>query len=120
VEQELVMVTEEMQSADVLYEPSRARQRSLGGAILLAAIDDYRSLDHEVHNDAQQFLYPQAVAWRDHFDWVVSVADGVNPAWLRDALDRCRGRWDAQRLTQKASHGRGVRVHAERGRHEDR
>ena len=43
-----------------------------------------------VHKDAERFLYPQTQEWQDHYDWAVSLADGLNPAWLRDSLDRSR------------------------------
>ena len=69
------------------------RKRNLGGAVVLAAIQDYRSLRKEVHLDAAGFLYPQTAECRMHFDWVVSMADELNGAWLRDALDRCRPQW---------------------------
>ena len=26
--------------------------------------------------------------WQDHYDWAVALLEGLNPAWLRDALDQ--------------------------------
>ena len=86
----------------MLRPPPTGRKRDLGGAILLAAIDDYRSTNEEVHRDAQQFLYPQTEEWRNHYDWAVGLAGGVNAAWMRDALDRLRPQWDAERDRQTA------------------
>jgi hypothetical protein len=83
-----------------MHRPAAPRMHNLGSAILLAAIDDYRCLDEEAHDHAQRFLYPQRPAWQNHFDWVVSLVEGLNPAWLRDALDRSRGKWDEQRLAR--------------------
>lgn len=97
-ETELEMKAMEIFTTAVLPPSSTGRKRDLGGAILLAAIDDYRSMDEETHKDAQQFLYPQSEEWRDHYDWVVGLAEGVNGAWLRDALDRFRPQWDAERF----------------------
>lgn len=89
-------------STDTVYPPSQLRRRSLGGAILLAAVDDYRSMDECVHKDAEQFLYPQTPEWQEQYDWAVSLADGLNPAWLRDALDKFKPKWDGQRFERKA------------------
>jgi hypothetical protein len=87
----------EIFSAGALYETPKWRTRQLGGAILMAAIADYRSSDELAHQDAAQFLYPQTRACKAHYDWVVAMTDGVDAAWLRDALDRSRFKWDAQR-----------------------
>jgi hypothetical protein len=89
------------------YQPARTHKRyNLGAAILLAAVQDYRSLDEDVHKDAEWFLYPQTQKSRDHLDWVVSLADGVNPAWLRHSLDRSRSKWDWQRGARIIATGR--------------
>ena len=42
-----------------IYGPPQTKKRNLGGAIFLAAIEDYRSMDEETHEDAERFLYPQ-------------------------------------------------------------
>jgi hypothetical protein len=88
------------------YVPPQVRRGSLGGAILLAAIGDYRSMDDDVHRDADLFLYPRTSERRKHYDWAVSVAGGLNPAWLRDALDRSKRKWDVQRLERRTVQGR--------------
>jgi hypothetical protein len=91
------LVTLEMRIAKLDLHPAALRQRNLGSAILLAAIEDYRRLNHEAHNNAKQFLFPQTPEWQEHHNWVVSMADGLNPVWLREALDRARIKWDYQR-----------------------
>ncbi|MEA2257376.1 MAG: hypothetical protein QOJ51_201 [Acidobacteriaceae bacterium] len=94
---ELRFVSREMVTISPTYQPAKPRTRNLGAAILLAAVQDYRGMDEERHKDAERFLYPQTLDSQDHYDWVVSLADELNPAWLRDALDRSRSRWDWQR-----------------------
>ena len=97
----------ELTTMGVRCQPARPCKRyNLGAAILLAAIQDYRSLDEDAHKDAERFLYPQTQASRDHYDWVVSMADELNPAWLRDALDRSRSKWDWQRGARVITTGR--------------
>lgn len=76
-------------------------KRNLGCAILVAAIEDYLSLDEQVHANAAQFLYPTDPAYQEHYDWVVAMAAGVNRAWLRDALDRAKAKWDSERCYRK-------------------
>ena len=89
------------------YQPARPHKRyNLGAAILLAAVLDYRSLNEDVHKDAERFLYPQTQASQDHYDWVVSMADGLNPTWLRDSLDRSKSKWDWQRGARIIATGR--------------
>ena len=83
-------------------KPSLMKKRSLGGAIFLTAIADYRGLDEQEHKSAKQFLYPQTREWQKHYDWVVELAEELNPAWLREALDRFRGKWDGQRAERIA------------------
>src|SRR5271165_7360973 len=99
---ELRLAKLELFSSGLPYEPPKLVERNLGGAIFLVAIDDYRSTDEEIHEDARDFLYPPTADWQDHFDWAVSLADGLNPAWVRDALDRCRYTWDQQRADRLA------------------
>jgi hypothetical protein len=106
VTDEMDFVNEEVFPAGSTYVPPRVRRGSLGCAILLAAIGDYRSMDDEVHKDADQFLYPRTPERQEHYDWAVSVAGGVNPAWLRDALDRSKRKWDVQRLERRTLQGR--------------
>lgn len=102
---EMDFVNEEASSPGSTYMPPGARRRNLGGAILLAAIGDYRSMDDEAHEDADEFLYPRTPECQEHYNWAVSVAEGLNPAWLRDALDRSKRKWDVQRLERRTSQG---------------
>jgi len=106
VTDEMDFVNEEVFSAGSIYMPPRIRRGSLGGAILLAAIGDYRSMVDEVHRDANQFLYPRTRERQEHYDWAVSMAGGLNPVWLRDALDRSKRKWDVQRLERRTLQGR--------------
>jgi len=99
---EKVIVNEELCSTSSIYQRTTAKTRSLGAAILLAAIDDYRSTDDLKHNDAKEFLYPQTLEGQDHYNWAVGLTEGLNPAWLRDALDRRKRKWDRQRAQRKA------------------
>lgn len=78
-------------------KPAQVRQRNLGSAIFLVALVDYHSLQAEVHESAAKFLYPKTSEWQTHYDWAVALAGGLNPAWLRDVLDRCKAKWDVQR-----------------------
>ena len=57
---------------------------------------------NELHKNAKQFLYPQTPEWQEHYDWAVALADGLNPAWLRDALDKFKAKWDRQRSERMA------------------
>jgi hypothetical protein len=98
---ELRLAKLEPDSTGVTYQPARPRMRNLGSAIFWAAIVDYRSLNQEAHADAEQFLYPLTAEWQSHYDWVVTLAEGLNRAWLREALDRSRNKWDRQRALRK-------------------
>ena len=91
----------ELFSTGIAKERTQPCMRNLGGAIFWLAILDYRSLNQEAHEDAKQFLYPQTAEWQSHYDWVVTLAEGLNPAWLRCALNRSRGKWDRQRALRK-------------------
>jgi hypothetical protein len=103
---EMGLAKTDIYSTGPIYQPSKPRTRNLGGAIFLAAIKDYGSLDEEVHENAKQFLYPRTSEWEDHYDWAVALAEGLNPAWLRDALDRFKAKWDRQRFERMASKAR--------------
>ena len=107
---ELRFVSRELATISPTYQPARPRTRNLGAAILLAAVQDYRGMDEERHKDAERFLYPQTLESQDHYDWVVSLADGLNPAWLRDSLDRTRSKWDWQRGGRIVASGRRRRI----------
>jgi hypothetical protein len=102
-------VSRELATITPAYQPVKPRIRNLGAAILLAAVQDYRSLNEDRHKDAERFLYPQTQDYQQHYDWVVSMADGLNPAWLRDALDRSRSKWDWQRGGRILAGGRNRR-----------
>jgi hypothetical protein len=101
-------MTDEMELAHMdiyaegtIYQPSQTKKRSLGAAIFLVAIEDYRSTDEQEYRTAERFLYPQTRRWQEHHDWALALADELNPAWLRDALDRFKDKWDkkhAQRM----------------------
>jgi hypothetical protein len=97
----LRLAKSERDSTGRTYQPAKPRMRNLGAAIFWAAILDYRSMDQEEHEDAKQFLYPKTPEWQHHYDWAVRMAEGVNPAWLRDSLDRFKGKWDRQRSLRK-------------------
>jgi hypothetical protein len=85
-----------------IYRPAQTRKRSLGAAIFLVAIEDYRGADEQDHRTAKRFLYPQTRQWQEHYEWALALADELNPAWLRDALDRLKGNWDTQRAERTA------------------
>jgi hypothetical protein len=91
----------ELFSTGIAYQRRQPRMRNLGGAIFWVAILDYRSLDQEAHEDAAKFLYPKTAEWQGQFDWALALTDGMNSAWLRDALDRFRSQWDRQRALRK-------------------
>jgi hypothetical protein len=99
---ELRLAKLELNSSGLAYEPPKMPERNLGGAIFLVAIEDYCNPDEEIHATAKKFLYPTRANWQDHFFWAVSLVEGLNPAWLRDALDRSRSTWDRQRAARKA------------------
>ena len=88
-------------SSNTLSSLFHLPKRNLGCAILVAAIEDYLSMDEQAHASAAQFLYPANPAYQEHYDWVVAMAGGVNRAWLRDALDRAKPRWDRERVASK-------------------
>ena len=94
---DMELVHRDVYSIETICHPSRAVKRSLGGAILLAAIADYRSMDEVEHKSAGEFLYPRTRKWQEQYEWAVALADGVNPAWLRGALNTFRDKWDRQR-----------------------
>jgi hypothetical protein len=107
---ELRFVSRQLVTISPTFEPVRPRTRNLGAAILLAAVQDYRSMNEEAHKDAERFLYPQTQAYQDHYDWVVSLADELSPAWLRESLDRSRSKWDWQRGARILATGRRGRM----------
>jgi len=85
-----------------LYKPPQTKKRSLGAAIFLVAIEDYRSTDEQEYRTAERFLYPQTRRWQEHYEWALALADELNPAWLREALDRFKDEWDGQRAQRTA------------------
>jgi hypothetical protein len=111
VSNEMRIALEKIYSTGTIYQASsddvsKPRKRNLGGAIVLAAIEDYRGKDEQAHKDAEKFLYPQTPERQEHYDWAVALVEGVNPAWLRDALDRFKAKWDWQRFERKALRAR--------------
>ncbi len=90
-------------SAGLAYRPPAARSRNLGLEIFLTAIQDYRGLNGWAHRDAKAFLYPRTAKRRNHYDWVVSLSKELNPAWLREALDRFQSEWDEERRQRRVS-----------------
>jgi hypothetical protein len=100
---ELQIARLEFHSTGAAYHRPPARMRNLGSAILLVAIEDYRGTDEELHLHAELFLYPQKARWQTHYDWVVSLADGFDPAWLRSGLDRLKSQWDVERFARMRS-----------------
>ena len=85
-------------SSKSLYHLFTAPKRTLGCAILVAAIHDYIGSDDNAHRTAECFLYPKSQEYRQHYDWVVSMASGVDPQWLRCSLDRSKPKWDHKRF----------------------
>lgn len=77
-----------------------AKTRNLGAEILAMAVEDYRAGDCDEYESARRFLYPCTGHEREHFEWAVSMVSSVDPAWLRQSLDRMRPQWDAQRRVQ--------------------
>jgi hypothetical protein len=100
----------EIHSMAALYKAPSPQKFNLGGAILLAAIADYRCMNEAVHRDAALFLYPQTPERQNHYEWVVAMAEGTNAAWLRDALDRSRPQWDRERFDRTVVNRRSVAV----------
>lgn len=88
----------DLSSSKGLYNLLTVPKRTLGCAILIAALNDYRSSDTDAHRSAAAFLYPRTLEFHKHFDWVVSMAAGIDPGWLRHALNRCKPQWDRQRF----------------------
>ncbi len=117
---ELRFVSRELATISPTYQPVRPRMRNLGSAILLAAVQDYRSMDEDKHKDAERFLYPLTPESQAHYDWVVSLDDGLNPAWLRDMLDRSRNKWDWQRGARISATGKVRRITSRGKGHEAR
>lgn len=94
-------VLEGLASSGPLGNSVHLPKRSLGCSIFVIAIEDYLSLDDQTHTSAARFLFPTTDEYREHYDWVVSMATGMNQKWLRDALDRARSRWDQRRMEGK-------------------
>ena len=107
---ELRFISRDVVTISPAYQPARPRTRNLGSAILLAAVQDYRCMDEDRHKDAERFLYPLTPESQAHYDWVVSLDDGLNPAWLRDLLDRSRNKWDWQRGARISATGKVRRI----------
>jgi hypothetical protein len=115
---ELQGVTLDLFSTGLKGEPAKPQDHNLGFAIFVVAIEDYCSRDEEVHADARDFLFPPTAEWRDQFDWAVSLAEGLNPRWLRYELDRCRCSWDEQRTVPSGRKSRRQRLQMGRNANE--
>jgi len=94
----LLLANNELSSSRGLYSLFTAPRRTLGCAILVAAINDYLSSDSAAHRTAEKFLFPKSPDFRKHYDWAVSIATGIDPEWLRNALDRSKPHWDHKRF----------------------
>lgn len=92
---------QELSSSAPLSSLLSPPKRNLGCGILIAAIEDYLSLDDQTQSSSAHFLFPTVPEYRERYEWVISMAPGVNPAWLRDALDHARPNWDRQRAERK-------------------
>ena len=104
-------VTFELFTTGLRRDPVKPQDHNLGFAIFVVAIEDYCSLDEETHANARDFLFPATPDWLNHFVWAVSLADGLNPGWLRSSLDRFRPSWDEQRAIRSARKSRRQRLH---------
>jgi hypothetical protein len=93
-----LLFAQDVVSSKSLYHLFTAPKRTLGCAILVAAIHDYVGSDDNAHRTAECFLYPKSQEYRQHYDWVVSMAPGVDPQWLRSSLDRSKPKWDQKRF----------------------
>lgn len=102
----------ELSSSHSLANLCRGAKRNLGCGILVAAVEDYLGLDEQAHASAARFLFPSEPEYREHYDWVVSMATGVNAAWLREALDQARMVWDQRRLNKKLDEALAHRLQA--------
>jgi hypothetical protein len=94
----LLLANNELSSSRGLNSLFTAPSRTLGCAVLVAAINDYLSSDNTAHRSAEKFLYPKSPDFRKRYDWAVSIATGVDPEWLRNALDRSKPQWDQKRF----------------------
>ncbi len=73
-----------------------AKRSNLGLGILVSAIEDFRTGNGPARASAEAFLWPPNVAFAEHLDWAISMAD-IDGTWLRVALERMRPQWDAER-----------------------
>jgi hypothetical protein len=106
----LLFAQSDLSSSANPYNLSVPPKRTLGCAILVAAINDYRGSDSAAHRTAETFLFPKSLESQQRYDWVVSMAPGVDPQWLRHALDRCKPKWDRERFEEE------LRTRRQRGR----
>jgi hypothetical protein len=104
----------ELSSSSTISGLFHLPKRNLGCAILVAAIEDYLSLDDQTHASAALFLFPLSPEYKEHYDWVVSMATGVDRAWLRDCLNRMRKAWDRERTNRKLRAKFEARIRGER------
>lgn len=90
-----------LNQVDMLVRKVFEKHRSLGAAIILAAIDDYQHCEGEEQVSATSFLFPETAEMREHLGWALGLAPGINGGWLRSALDRFRPLWDAGRRARE-------------------
>jgi hypothetical protein len=77
--------------------PTARRGNNLAAAVLLLAVEDYRNAGGENHTSARKFLYPQTPAAKEHLAAICGMMNGITIGNLREALDRLRPIWDAER-----------------------
>jgi hypothetical protein len=96
---ELEPLDSETESEDTPQVPGTSRRGlgCLGLEILRSAVEDYRHGSGKHRASAEAFLFPATADCRSRFDLIVSICD-VDRAWLRDALDKARVKWDRERL----------------------
>jgi hypothetical protein len=96
-----ILSAHDLSSSGGLYSLFTAPRRTLGCAILVTAINDYLGGDIAAHRTAEQFLFPKSLEFKKQYDWAVSLATGINPEWLRNALDHAKPQWDQKRFEEE-------------------
>jgi hypothetical protein len=77
----------ELFSRGLAYERPKLKDRNLGGAIFLVAIDDYSNIDEEIHQDARDFCIPSRAPGRTssigQFRWpTIWIRAGCGAHWI--------------------------------------
>ena len=96
--------TSEPDSTDIPQgsAPSERGLSLLGLEVIRSAGEDYRHGLGRHRASAEAFLFPATADCRSRFDLIVSICD-VDRAWLRDAHDKARVKWDRERLGKSDS-----------------